>query len=241
VPFIDREKILTQFELEYWYHVFAQNGFSTSFTEPVLPEGKITIADTVAPNYPLSELSIDEYREALRACKGMMLRHEVFSLDTPANNPTPGEIKRGLTPYSVATHNCRIQLQQPKAKNKYAVFTVTESEALTLNYERNADDPRITHTLNTAIDDLGLVMEKAAIVYPRVQPDNTLPLAMQNAQGATIITYTKNSYTNDIILPALYRLRQASGVSTYELSHISKAGLLYALTEFDDVLGAATT
>ena len=239
--FFDREKILTQYESEYWYNVFAKNGFSTSFTEPVLPEGQIAIANTIAPNYQLSDISTEEYREALRACKGMMLRQEMFSLDTPAENPTTDEIKRGLTPYAVATHNCRIQLQQPKAQNRYAVFVVSESEALTLHYERDAEDPRITHTLCTAIDDLGLVLEKAAVVYPRVQPDTTLPPAMQNAQGATFVTYTQNTYTNDIILPELYKLRQASGVSTYELSHISKTGLIYTLLDFDDVLGAAAT
>ena len=39
--------------------------------------------------------------EAHRACKGMMLRQEIFSLDG---------IGKEKIPYTVATHNCHIKL-----------------------------------------------------------------------------------------------------------------------------------
>ena len=78
----------------------------------------------------------------------MSLRSESFADDAPTINPTPEQRQRALTPYSVATHNCVIELLQPKGQNPFAVFVVKESEAITYNYERRTDDPRIAHTLN---------------------------------------------------------------------------------------------
>jgi len=239
--FLDRENILSQYENEYWYNVLILKGFPIITTEPVLPDAVITIADNIAPNLQLTDLSTTEYREALRVCKGMMLRQEVFSLDTPAIDPSDDEIQRGLTPYYVATHNCHIKVLQPCAQNKNAVFTVTESEALTIQYERNSSDPRIAHTLNTVIDDFGLVLEKAAVVYARQQNDPTLPSAVIAAQSKTYICYNRYSYTNDIIIPAIYRLRLPATAQTFELTSIAKAAVLYRLADFTNILGGATT
>ena len=86
--------------------------------------------------------------QALRACKSMSLRSEVFAHDAPKVGATADQIKKQLTPYSVSTHNCVIELLQPKGKNKYAVFVVKEREAITYNYERDTADPRINHNLN---------------------------------------------------------------------------------------------
>ncbi|PWV56385.1 SpvB/TcaC N-terminal domain-containing protein [Chitinophaga sp. S165] len=237
--FIGREKILSQYELEYWYNILEQKGFPVATTEPSLPDALITIAGNLAPQ--VTALSTEEYREALRICKGMMLRQEVFSLDTPLLNPTDDEIRRGLTPFYTATHNCHIKLLQPRAQNKNAVFTVTESEALTIQYERNPSDPRMSHTLNTVVDDFGLVLEKAAVVYPRQEDDATLPAEVIAAQNKTFICYNQFTFTNDITTPLIYRLRLPATSRSYELTGISKTGTLYRLSDFNNVLAAATT
>ena len=44
------------------------------------------------------------------------MRVETFAKDTPLVGPTPAERKRELTPFSAATHNCVIELLQPKGK-----------------------------------------------------------------------------------------------------------------------------
>ena len=62
-----------------------------------------------------------------------------------------------------------MQLLQPRENNEYGVFIVTESEAIAINYERDETDYRISHTINTKIDDLGNVLESASIVYGRRQ------------------------------------------------------------------------
>ena len=95
-----------------------------------------------------------------------MLRQEIFALDAP-DNPTDDELKLQMKPYTVATHNCNVQLLQPRDDNEYGVFIVTESEAITISYERDETDYRLAHTLNTKIDDLGNILESASVVYGR--------------------------------------------------------------------------
>ncbi|WP_198315769.1 SpvB/TcaC N-terminal domain-containing protein [Chitinophaga tropicalis] len=237
--FLNRGKILSQYEEEYWYNVLEKKGFPVTTTEPSLPDALVSIAGNIAPQ--VMQLSTEEQREALRICKGMMLRQEVFSLDKPLLNPSDDEIKKELTPFYTATHNCHIKLLQPKAGNRYAVFSITESEALTIQYERNPADPRISHTLNTVIDDFGLVLEKASVVYPRQDDDATLPAQVIAAQHKTFISYNQYTFTNDIITPEIYRLRLPATVRSYELTNIPKTGTIYRLSDFNNVLGAATT
>ena len=82
-----------------------------------------------------ADLTADEAREAVRACKGMTLRQEVYALD--------GDINPVQTnyPYAVAEHNNQIRMLQPQGSNLYAVFLSVESEVITYNYERNPGGP----------------------------------------------------------------------------------------------------
>ncbi|MEM9546241.1 MAG: SpvB/TcaC N-terminal domain-containing protein [Bacteroidota bacterium] len=158
--FLDRKRIFTHFKDEYWHAEF-NNRFPASpltISEPELPDTNLSVE--------IKALIGDEYREALRACKGMMLRQEIFALDAP-ENPTEAELQKQMKPYSVATHNCRIQLLQPRSNNEYGVFLVTESESITIDYERNETDFRLTHSLNTKVDNLGNILESASVVYGR--------------------------------------------------------------------------
>ncbi len=101
--FLDSEKILKQFEPEYYQNTDAPE---KKFQEPLLDNNWTT----------------DEIREALRACKGMPLHVEVYSKD--------GSDKESI-PYTTAHHTCDIKLLQPKDNNTHAVFLVHEKEALT--------------------------------------------------------------------------------------------------------------
>ena len=129
--FLGREKILNQFEAEY----FAPS--SVNFQENELPQPDVD-----------AELTPDEWPQALRACKGMTLRQEIYELEVDAF--ANGEEKR-IKLFSTAYHNCTINLAQPKSKNAFAVFFATESEAITYNYEWDLTngvlnpDPRIAH------------------------------------------------------------------------------------------------
>ncbi|MGD2087635.1 MAG: SpvB/TcaC N-terminal domain-containing protein [Candidatus Aminicenantes bacterium] len=227
--FLDKERILTQFKEEYWYEEYnrAFTDDPIAVDEPQLPDARLIKAESIDNETIIDQLNADEWREALRACKGMVLRQEVFALDASSEEePKDEAFKKQMIPYTAATHNCNIQLLQPRNKQPYAVFLVTESEALTFNYERDPFDPRIAHTLNIEIDDRGNVVQSASVVYGRNPAkanavfqglkdtvtdfsDSDEKTKLQDAfekamddtkteQEKSHIIYTKNTFTNDI-------------------------------------------
>ncbi|MBK7410062.1 MAG: hypothetical protein IPJ40_19625 [Saprospirales bacterium] len=114
--FMGKDRILNQFAKEY----FRPNG--NGFHENELPE----------PDLEAQGLSAAEYREALRACKGMPLRTETYELAVDdIGHVTEQRVKF----FSAAFHNCHFSAYSPQKDNRYAVFLVTESEAVTYNYE----------------------------------------------------------------------------------------------------------
>ncbi len=236
--FLGRDKILSQFAREYWYEEMARQGFSAANHELPLPVARLVTAPGLNAGL-IDHLSAGEWREALRACKGMKLRSEVFAKDAPLFGATPGQLQKELTPYAVSGHNCVIELLQPRGQNRHAVLVVKESEAVAYSYERDTGDPRIAHSLNIKLDEYGNTLEKAAVVYPRLSADPALPVETQQAQGAATITYTQNLYTNDVTDYNQYRLRLPSESMTYELRGVAKAGPYYALSDFDNILAGA--
>ena len=233
---LDRARVLSHYETEYFPNWFkAQNPNADQanvlgdFRENRLPE----------PDLQASDLSSEEWREAMRSCKGMPLRQEVYELDVEAL--AQGKHKP-VKLFSTAYHNCHIHSLQPKNNNKYAVFLTTESEAITYQYELDLQpdeltpDPRIAHTFNLNIDEYGNVLQSVAIVYRRLgqYKDETLeeidgqPLQkIHEVQGEMHVAYTEIRYTKD--LPDLdnpdperdfdnFRLRVPCEVLTYEVA-----------------------
>ena len=215
--FISREKILNQFSDEY----FAPT--SERFEEKILHE----------PDLAEQNLSTVEWMEALRACKGMTLRQEVYELDVDAlQRNRQVAVKLCNTAY----HSCAIQLLQPKGEYEHAVFLATESEAITYHYELDLTapllnpDPRIIHTLNLATDELGNVLDAVSVAYPRIQTftDSSLPAdtnsLIDSVQKVTHLSYTHNRFTEDAIDSVHYRLRLPCEASTYELTGVDTPG-----------------
>jgi RHS repeat-associated protein len=236
--FLGRERILDQFVDEYWYEEMRRHGYAVVNNEVPLPDARLITAPGLDAAL-IDELSGEEWREALRACKGMAQRVEIFGKDAPVVGATPEQLKRELTPYSAATHNCTIELIQPRGRNKHAVYVVKESQSVSYGYERETDDPRVTHTLNIKFDEYANVLESATVVYPRVTPDLSLPAETGAAQGRTIISYVRTTLTGDIDTADDYRLRMAAEVETYELKGVTKSGTLYDVNDFDGILAAA--
>ncbi|MFN3533304.1 MAG: toxin TcdB middle/C-terminal domain-containing protein [Candidatus Brocadia sp.] len=236
--FLSREKILNQFVHEYWYEEMKRQGLAVVNNEVSLPDARLITAPGLDPTL-IDRLSAQEWREALRACKSMGLRSEVFAKDAPLVGAIADQLKKELTPFTAATHNCVIELLQPKGQNKHAIFVVKESEVITYSYERNTDDPRIAHNLNIKLDEYGNVLESASVVYPRMTADASLPAETQEAQNKTLIIYTQNRFTNDVDTDDAYRLRVPSEVKTYELKGVAKANLLYSVNDFENILTAA--
>ena len=172
--FLRKDKILDQFAKDYWYKEMERQGFTAIHHEVALPDARLIVAPGIDP-FLLNPLSAQEWQEGLRACKGIGLRTEIFARDAIKFGNTAEARKKELTPFSVASNNCMIELIQPKGKNKHAVFAVKQSEAITYGYERSPEDPRIAHSLNVKLDEYGNVIESASVVYPRLTADASLP------------------------------------------------------------------
>jgi len=238
--FLQNNKILNQFEKDYWYNDYEKEFGPVVHHEVALPDARIVTAPNLDPTL-INHLSAQELQEAFRACKGMALRSETFAKDAIKFGNTDDSRQKELTPFTVATHNCVIELLQPKGKNKHAVFVVKESEAITYSYERNPEDARIAHSLNIKLDEFGNVLESASVVYPRLVADASLPTETQQEQSKTVIIYSQNQFTNDVFGEDIHRLRLPSEVKTYELKGVSKTNSYYKLVDFIDILSDVKT
>jgi len=233
---LDRQRILGQFSQEYFPQRFAGR-----LPDPALEPDAFHEKQLPEPELPAG-LDADEWREALRACKGKLLRQEIYELDldeltalTPRQTP--------LRLFSAAARNCSIRRLQPRGANKHAVFLVSESEELTYHYELDLrgdeklqPDPRIAHTLNLRHDKYGNPQQSVAIGYGRRQPGNfsdlPRPELIVQLQSELHIAYSETRYTRDVLLPepdsnpdkALrhYRLSLPCEVRTYEISGLAK-------------------
>lgn len=195
--FLGKDKILHQCKSEYF-----KNGL---FNEYDLPEP--FIAD---------DLTAEELREALRACKGLPLRSEVYAND---NSPL------SKYPYSASQSAFEIRLIQPKQDNKYASFLVIPSESVSYGYERNPADPRISHSFVLETDELGNVTKSASVVYPRVKrphAPNDIPEKVWEEQNKMHIVHGETLYTNDILEDDIYRLRAGYESKSYEINGIAQ-------------------
>ncbi|MEM7360728.1 MAG: SpvB/TcaC N-terminal domain-containing protein [Pseudomonadota bacterium] len=142
--YLDQEKVRNQYLSEYcsfqdpgYDHL---NGFALQ--DPSLPEN----------------LSAAEWRESLRACKGMVLRTETFGLDGSGKEPYP---------FSIVHNTCTVNKLQPKSTNKYGVFQVINSESITISLDRNVADPRIAQSLVLSSNEYGQPLLSAVVNYGR--------------------------------------------------------------------------
>ena len=232
--FLDRERMLTEFRDEYWDKEMARQGFAAEAAEAdelALADARLVAAQGIDPD-AMTKLGADEWRQALRACKGMVLRTEVFALDAPVAGATLAERLRQLSPYTASTHNCLIELLQPKTGGPHAVFVAKESEAITWHYDRDLTAPRVEHKLNVRINPYGDILESAMVAYGRKSADLGLPVDVRAAQIRTWVTYRRTETTNDTITSAHHRLRRASQVGEWEIRGLPRAGPLYRVTDF---------
>jgi RHS repeat-associated protein len=175
----------------------------------------------------------EERRQAARARRGTMIRQETYALD---DNPGVSEV-----PYSVIETIGLVQRTQPIGGNPHAVFLVTSIESISYAYERVAADPRITHTFNTVIDELGNVRESASIAYPRQLVVAGLPSIVATAQQRLHVTYARTDYTNDVITPAAYRLRTTCERESFELTGVAPTGTFFTRDELRTAFSTATS
>ena len=179
------------------------------YREPGLSNPQVAqrlLPDTLLP----AGLTIDEEREACRTLKGSVLRQEVYTLDGSAQESHP---------YTVSEQNFTVELLQAKGDNHHAVFFTHAREALSINYERNPTDPRISHALTLSVDNFGNVLQSATITYGRQQAaDPPLSQVDQLRQTQVFVTCAENHFTNAIEETNDYRTPLPCEVASFEVT-----------------------
>ncbi len=227
--------ISKQFEKEYY-----REG------DPSIGEGELSdeqleamlLPDTVLPD----NLTAEEAREACRSLKGSTLRQEIYALDRrPDGTPEGTLTEESDRPYKVSERNYTIKCLQPRSINKHAVFFTHSRETIDFDYERKvfavdgdvlvdpispppnarkAADPRVTHSFTLAVDKYGNVLKSVAVGYGRRFKDPKLSENDQKKQEETLITFTENRYTNDVLEEDAYRAPLPSESRTFEVFKI---------------------
>lgn len=193
--YLDRQRISRYFEAEY----YREPGLSDeAFRAMLLP-------DTLLP----PGLTTAEEREAARALKGRMLRREIYALD---------ETLQAAHPYSVSERSHKLKLIQPREDNAHAVFYVCSCNTLDYHYERNPQDPRISHQMSLEVDEFGNVLKALAIGYGRRPGHSPLNGEDKARQEQLLMTYTETDVTNAVDEPDDYRTPLPSETRTYELT-----------------------
>ncbi|HEX6970774.1 MAG TPA: toxin TcdB middle/N-terminal domain-containing protein [Limnochordia bacterium] len=173
-------------------------------------------------------LDAGEWRESLRALKGLVLRQEIYSFDG-----TP----QARHPFQVVEHTYEIRRLQPRGAQRHAVFYPVGRETMVRTFERNPADPRISHTFNLETDELGNVTRACSVAYGRATVDASLPPEVTNEQRRLHVTYAETDYTPDIDreLPTpAYRLRVPYESRSYEITGVTPASEHF---QFDEIKG----
>ncbi|MGH9754610.1 MAG: toxin TcdB middle/C-terminal domain-containing protein, partial [Blastocatellia bacterium] len=194
--FVDGRRVSKQFESEYYREGDISEKLAGLSDEQLRAQ---SLADTTLPDALRRadgsriaySLTPDERLEACRALKGAILRQEVYALDG-------GE--EADRPYSVSERNYTIELLQPRAGNKYAVFFTHARERIDFYYERKLvdvngvkrADPRLSHKMTLEVDPFGNTLRELAISYRRRElPGVDLP-----EQKETHLILTANRFAN---------------------------------------------
>ncbi|GAX46356.1 Mono(ADP-ribosyl)transferase SpvB [Tolypothrix sp. NIES-4075] len=215
--YFDREHISSFFaQKEYYREPQYRVPLSATEAQRKIIEAKFEaslLPDTILP----AGLTAQEEREACRSLKGRILRQEIYALDGSDKQPHP---------YSVSERNYEIRLEQGRITNRHAVFFAHDRETIDYHYERNPDDPRVTHAMTLEVDEFGNGLKSVAILlgrrsanaYPRKKP-------AYPEQAKTLITYTENQVTNKPNdkpgEPEWYRIGVPIETRTYEITGLS--------------------
>lgn len=178
-------------------------------------------------------LDADELRECVRALKGAILRREIYSHDGSDHQDIPYQVNE----------NCyEVRCLQKRLTGAHAAFMRVDCESISAYYERNADDPRITHHFNLEVGPYGNVLRSASVVYGRQVADMSLPSLVRDEQALRSITYAQTDYTPDIdqAAPAAYRLRAPYRMRAYEITGIAPAAALFQRLELDAAIAGTT-
>lgn len=187
---IDAAKISKQFAHEYWI----EPGMRGNDPASVAAREALLLPDSVVSG---AALDGDALREAVRALKAAPLRVEVYGQDGTA---------RAANPYSVEEHNYTVEQLQPAGPNRHGVYRRSSRESVNLHYERQENDPRITHDFVLDVDDYGQVRHAISVGYGRrpgyAEPEPALSAAFRGMlahdQTRLHVSASEKQYTQPV-------------------------------------------
>ncbi len=184
----------------------------------------------------------DTLREAHRSLHGQILRSEVYGKDgTPWQD----------APYTVSETQMKVSELQEKGPNKYDVFLVHDRESISYDYERNANDPRISHHFVLKIDHYGHVLQSASVSYGR-RSQKKYPTELgldpqtKKQQQQIHIMYEEKAYINStdpgfyISNPIFYLLGMPLENKSYEITGLPLANGYFTFSEIYEKIQSAT-
>lgn len=100
-------------------------------------------------------------RDVYRALRGRVVRTESYGLD--------GSSREGH-PYALTEHRYLVRQRRPVSAGGTPVLFTAPLETMTVHYERQPTDPRVTQELTISVDDHGGVVERILVSFPRKPP-----------------------------------------------------------------------
>jgi RHS repeat-associated protein len=161
-------------------------------------------------------LNDQAYHEAFRACKGLPLRQEIYSLDFDNDQQ--------VHPYSASESSYEVRQVQGHEGQRYASFITVPVQSMSYGYERNPADPRISQDIVLKTDDLGIPTDTVSIIYPRLIT-GVVPWMVEVEQAKIHGVYKQISLNLDVDEDDAYRLRGAYEEKMYELLGLSWTSL----------------
>jgi RHS repeat-associated protein len=214
-----------------WFHTgayLAQHDIQQHFQQEYYRQ-QAHLSDSVVP----PGLNMAERRECARALKGLPLRQETYSFD--------GSVS-AAHPYSVTETRYEVRRVQARARQRHGVFLPVARESISIQYERNPADPRITQTFALELDEYGGARKSCSAIYGRSVPDPSLPAEVTREQLRGYLSYSETDHTPDIARIGavdVYRLRVPYETRQFEVTGLPPSGDLYQFAELHAGIAAA--
>jgi RHS repeat-associated protein len=183
-------------------------------------------AESLGPDILPGLLTLDEEKEACRALKGRILRQEIYSQDDSALSENP---------YQVTDFNYAVVKLQPKLANPYGVFFAFGMETLNHYYERQLNDPRVSHQLVLEVDKYGNALRSASVAYPRRPTGGPYP----DEQTQTPITFAEADFIHLDQDSNFYRINLATGSRSFELTGVQQSQGLFTVEALQQTISQA--
>lgn len=172
----------------------------------------------------LDGLGKNGFEDVFRSLAGQVLRTEIYGHDEDGN--------LDQHPYQIQQQNYRIR-QLQKAQNKeYGCFVALPQEQLNCNYEKEAQNPLVNHTIFLEFDAFGVPMGQCEIGYPNENATDTVN-GQANPQKLLLLRYSEQEVTH-ILEENRYELAIPLATKGYEIdgSALSRDAILFSLASF---------